>query len=705
MPQGERPGGEPGAAAARGGCGLRARRDGRPARGARVRKWSLPGPFRGMSVDSAQSGFVSPVPHVPGYRTDIEGLRGVAVLLVVLYHAGVPGFGGGFVGVDVFFVLSGYLITGLLVKEIEGAGRLDLWTFYARRARRLLPAAALVIVATLAAAMVLYSPMEQTRLAHTALAAVAYASNLWFALRSTDYFAESSETNPLLHTWSLSVEEQFYIVWPVLVMLALRGTGSRGRLLAVMAGLSVLSLAGSVWLTQASPAWAFYGAPTRAWEFGVGGIAALLSMAALRTWPGATRMLGWLGLLAIGAATAIYTKHTAFPGFVALLPVGGTIALLLAGAVAPGAGVGRVLDAAPLQRLGRLSYSWYLWHWPVLVMAAAVVPDLSLAGRLACVGLSLGLAALTYALVENPIRVNQRLALRPAYSLGLAVLLMAGGGGASLAVRQSALETAASPAHQIFVSARWDRPRLGDCNANWGVDEARECVFGDTASVTTVALFGDSHAAHWAPAFEALAHEQGWRLVTLTKNACPAAAVPFNDPRSHHDDECSMWRTSALERLEAIRPDIVVLGNATTFYPGITFEQWRTGFRATLGTLDSASLPTLVLWGSPSAPLDIPECLSRAVVQRRDPNSLCAFGTAAALHLTSYHAASEVASELARVRVADLSAHFCDETECRPIVAGVVVLYDRHHLTASMAGRLVPILNRHVVELLGAVGG
>jgi len=656
-----------------------------------------PRSVQGIHHGSAQSGFVGSASGGPVFRRDIEGLRGLAVLLVVLYHARVPGFSGGFVGVDVFFVLSGYLITGLLIREIDRSGRLDLAAFYARRARRLLPAAALVIVATAVVSIAVFSPMEQVRIAHGALAAAAYVSNMWFATRNADYFSASNETNPLLHTWSLSVEEQFYVIWPLLVLFLYRGRVPRTWLVTGMVGLAVLSFGLSLWMTGAHPAWAFYAAPTRAWEFAVGAVAGLATVGVLRRRVGLSRLLGWLGLLAIMAATILFSPRTAFPGTAALLPVVGTVAMLVAGAAAPGEGVGRLLDIRPLQRLGQLSYSWYLWHWPVLVIGITLLPDFGLQGRLALVALALGLAALTFALVENPVRFHKRLASRPKFSFGLAALLTITGCGVAVVLRQTAISAQDSSAHAPFVAAQWDRPTLGDdCNANWGDDRAEECVWGDSASERTLVLFGDSHAAHWFPALELIAEIDGWRLLTLTKNACPAAALPFNDPRSHTDDECSRWRESAIQRIREIRPDAVVLGSATNFYGSFTDEEWKRGFEATLGALKSSGTRSLVMWGNPSAPHDIPECLSRARVQRRNIDAACTFDARTALDYTSYRAALAVADRYEGAVVVDVSSYFCDNGQCSPTVGGEIVVYDSHHITASTAVRLVPLLTGYL---------
>ncbi|MDP9434617.1 MAG: acyltransferase, partial [Actinomycetota bacterium] len=358
----------------------------------------------------------------PRRRHDVEGLRGVAVLAVLLFHAGVPGLDGGYVGVDVFFVLSGFLITGLLWAELSGTGRLSLLAFWARRARRLLPASVLVLVVTAGAASALLSPLRARSVLGDAVASALYAANHRFAAASTDYLADTGAPSPLLHYWSLGVEEQFYVVWPLLVVLSARLARGRRAPRAVATSL-VLALAATsfAWcslLTVRSQPWAFFSLPSRAWELAAGGAVAL-AVPLLRRMPAAVAVvLGWAGMLALGLAVRALGPETAFPGTAALLPVLGAVAVVGAGCRPTRHGAQRLLDRAPLRWAGRLSYSWYLWHWPVLVLAAEVAGPLSLLTRLALVGASGLLAAVTLAVLEDPVRRSALLARRPA--LGLA---------------------------------------------------------------------------------------------------------------------------------------------------------------------------------------------------------------------------------------------------------------------------------------------
>ena len=347
-----------------------------------------------------------------GFRRDIEGLRALAVLLVLAYHADLGPFSGGYIGVDVFFVLSGFLITSLLVRELGVTGGLSLRRFWARRARRLLPASCLVIVATLVAGSFVLAPLAQLDLARDGLAAATFVVNIVFAHQQGDYLTADLAPSPLLHFWSLAVEEQFYLVWPILLLLV---AGYRRRYRAAVAGLVAVlwpvSLAACVWLTTRNQPWAFYGLPTRAWELLTGAGLALLAAKLLRI-PGPVRaLLGWAGLAAVVVSAMAFSDTTTFPGVAAALPVLATAAVVAAGP-ALRTGPAALLRWGPLQWIGQRSYSIYLWHWPALVLVAAELGPLSAWQRLAVVLASVGVAAVTYSFLENPVRHSRWLAAK-----------------------------------------------------------------------------------------------------------------------------------------------------------------------------------------------------------------------------------------------------------------------------------------------------
>lgn len=336
-------------------------------------------------------------------------MRAVAVGVVVAYHAGVPGFAGGFVGVDVFFVLSGYLITRLLLGELAATGTIALGEFWGRRARRLLPAAALTVVVTALGALVVLPPLAVRQFAGDALGAATFTSNFVFAHRLGDYFGAqlgAAMPSPLLHFWSLAVEEQFYLLWPpLLALLTRRPRRYRQLAIAVAAALTIVGFVAAAMFTSSHPTAAFFLLPTRMGELLAGALVALSGPAVLRLAAAHRAVLGWVGLGGIAWSTVAFDEAVAWPGVAVLAPVVATVAVIVAGVrpVADEAPV-RVLRAMPLQWVGRHSYAIYLWHWPVLVLAAAQFGPLGVPATISAVAISVAFAALSVALIEDPVR-------------------------------------------------------------------------------------------------------------------------------------------------------------------------------------------------------------------------------------------------------------------------------------------------------------
>src|SRR4051812_43798713 len=379
---------------------------------------------------------VRPAPAEPagekdGFRGDIQGLRALAVLLVLFWHARIPGVTGGFVGVDVFFVISGFLITGMLVGRLRRTGRLSLVDFYARRVRRLLPAAGLVLAVTLVLTALFLPRLRWTSTAWDVLAANLYSVNWRLAGQATDYLAQGSAPSAVQHYWSLSVEEQFYLVWPLLLIFAAFWARRRRQRLGLALGLTmaavlVVSLGWSIYLTRVDPSRAYFVTTTRMWELALGGLVAvaMAQLARLPKYAGAT--LGWLGLGAIAVSALTFSGGTAFPGSAALLPTVGAAAILASGGGRGGRlGPALLFDTAPLRVIGAWSYSIYLWHWPLLVIAQTRFGPLPVPAQMAIAAFSFLPAWLTYRYVENPIRRNRRLQASAVRALGMAAVVTA----------------------------------------------------------------------------------------------------------------------------------------------------------------------------------------------------------------------------------------------------------------------------------------
>ena len=392
------------------------------------------------------------------FRPDVEGLRAVAILAVVGYHVGLPLFSGGFVGVDVFFVISGFLITGLLVQEATSTGHVSLARFWARRARRLLPAATLVLAVVAVASWFMIPAIDHETTGFDITASALYVANLRFAFQATDYLASDAAPSPVLHFWSLGVEEQFYVVWPLLIIAtaafvtwrrrttsahAGRRSVSRRPLAVCLAVLGIASFLLSLRLTARIEPWAFFSMPTRAWEFAIGGLVSIGTVEIVRMPTAVRRGLGWFGGLFLVGSVVMLTNELPYPGTAALWPVLATAAIIVSGATGGRpAGVGAVLSWLPMRALGRLSYSWYLWHWPFLVLAASMWGDLSVLARSGLALLALVPSVLAFRFVEKPLHhlpslvasTGRSLRLGAALSVGAALagvaLALSSGGGA-----------------------------------------------------------------------------------------------------------------------------------------------------------------------------------------------------------------------------------------------------------------------------------
>jgi peptidoglycan/LPS O-acetylase OafA/YrhL len=641
-----------------------------------------------------------------GYRPDIEGLRAVAVVLVVAAHAGVPWLQGGFAGVDVFFVLSGFLITGLLAQEIEATGRVRLLDFYARRLRRLLPALLTMVIGSSLLAAVLLAPFEQPAQAPAAVAASVWLSNLHFVSARLDYFGTAAESNIFLHTWSLGVEEQFYLAWPLLVLFLVgswrwQATHANWRRLrGGMAAVVVLCFVLSVLLTYAQPARGFYLMPSRAWQFALGALVALAGANAGRMgagsesgyraggWYGESSRAvgGWIGIALVLGAGLWLDRQAAYPGVLALLPSLGTALILAAGARGAGSGVVRLLSLAPLQWLGRLSYAWYLWHWPVLILGATVVIGGHPVPSGLLVGTSLALALLSYYLVELPVRRSALFGRQPLVTVLGAIVLMSAAVMLGARWQAAAADWALSPAQQRYAAVRADLPRLyaePGCDEWYRSSQVRVCGFGAAQAEHTVVLLGDSVTMQWFPAVMRTYGERGWRVLVVTKSACPMVDESYFYPRiGRRYTECEQWRAAALGAVKALRPDVVLTGSTTT-YP-FTESQWVDGSRRVLETLSAAAERVFVLRATPTVPFDGPGCLARAAW--RSPRLPAAPACVAAADNPHEEAifswVSRAANAFPNVRMLDLNALICPDRVCDAAQGGAIVFRDSMHVTA-----------------------
>jgi hypothetical protein len=420
----------------------------------------------------------------------------------------------------------------------------------------------------------------------------------------------------------------------------------------------------------------------------------------------------WASLLVVLGAAMWFRPGEAFPGSRALIPALATALLLIVGAAEISAGAGRMLAHPILQWFGRLSYSWYLWHWPLLIYAAVIFPRISIYGRLLAVTVALLAAFLTQHAIENPVRFNRGLMSRPVLCLGLAGVLMVVSMSISLGSYRLSKNRELVPGQRMLQAVVDEFSPLSNsgCIANFGETRAHPCVFGDKQSDTTVALFGDSHAAHWFPAFEKIAQERKWKLVTFLKFACPTADVPVFNPRlGRVETECAEWRADALTQITALHPNLIVVGNSSSYvntpsrpegYGTSTAAEWEEGTRRTLAVFDRAGLRTVVFHDVPLPRMDVPICLSRAMAHRWYQENWCTSPRTDALDPDVLRAEQEAVTGLRAVSVVDFSDVFCDASTCRVEVQGEPIYRDQDHMHAAFSRSLAPMLSSKLSGLV-----
>lgn len=658
------------------------------------------------------------------FRPDVEGLRAVAVLLVVLYHANMPGLSGGYVGVDVFFVISGYVITGLLLRERTSTGLTSLLAFYGRRVRRILPAATLVTVTTV---IVTYAVLGVVYGNPTAVAAqwtAVFLANFHFAATGTDYLTATLPPSPLQNFWSLAVEEQFYLVYPAVFLLAasLRLTVSlRTRLAALLVPIIAFSLLVSVVQTPSSPSSAFFSPVTRAWELALGALVAVATPALLRLPRATAAALTWAGAAAIGFSAVAYTSATSYPGSAVVVPVLGTALVIAGGTPVPRLGVESALAWAPIQWLGRLSYSLYLWHWPILIIAAesagrSGLPFHRAAGWLA---LTLVVAYATYRLVENPARHARVLARSRWLTLGIGAVLVTvslavatvglamhrspvrvGTGAATTAVvplppgQVTALVAAAPDINTLpadltptltGVSSDWGGPPA-PCWPGYAEASVPACVYGDPKGTRTLVLYGDSHGAMWFDVVDLIAAISHWRLVILTKGDCPVVDLPFRSPPGAPGPggaftACAGWHSFAVQRIRDVHPDLVMITQFPEDSPEnrpYSAARWETATTAAIRQLPVPGDRVIVLGNIPSDPHGGPACLSR------HPTDVQACSGPAVGFFDAYFAAERRAAASTGARYINTVPWFCSII-CTDVVGRYQPYWDQYHLTATYA--------------------
>ncbi|MGO4613228.1 acyltransferase family protein [Nocardia sp. 2YAB30] len=672
------------------------------------------------------------------YRHDLDGLRGVAIALVVVFHIWFGRVSG---GVDVFLVLSGFFFTSSLLRDAESTGAIRIGHTARRLARRLLPALVTVLTAVLAATVLLHPFTQWTEMAAQTLASLLYYQNWHLALSWSDYLAADPSVSPLQHLWSMAVQGQFYLV-------ALLGVASAVRLCRRLAGPATLRPGLAILLaaiamtsfryaahgTSVHQGWNYYDSFARAWELLAGAL-----LAVVVPWLSAPRLarvaLAVLGAAAVVTCGWLIDGADGFPGPAALVPVGGALALIAAGSNLPAAAhplPNRLLSTSAAVRLGGLAYALYLWHWPILIFVLAETRSAT-AGFVRGLGVlagSLMLAYLTNRFIEEPLRIRRSAASAqetPARRrrtgqvvsvLGIAVLAVSVGeqvvtranppqpvafldpvhypgaealvGGASTPRARLRPTVYEAPADHAY-------PSQDGCIADWDTRDVITCAYGNTDAQRTVAVVGSSHAEHWVPALDVLAREHNFRVDVYLKMGCPLTVAAEPMYKGEAIPDCRDWSAEVIDRLGAHRPEWVFttatrprdkLGDET---PADYVDVWSHLAERGLNVLAIRDTPWLRRDGVRYRAID---CLA----QSGDRIS-CGMPRTAALD--EVNPALEFAASFANVFPLDLSDAVCERDVCAVTEGNILIYHDEHHLTASYSRSLAPELGRQLSPILG----
>ena len=652
------------------------------------------------------------------YRPDLQGLRAIAILLVVLTHAGWASLPGGFIGVDVFFVLSGYLITGILLRDLAIDGRIRFLRFYARRLKRLLPALLLVLVVTLFAAGALLSGIEAEKQLAALPFAASWTSNLFFTFQTINYFDELAARDLFLHTWSLGVEEQFYLLWPILLLVFFRVQNQ----VAAGAQMSVLSFQGrgiavalifslmlSLYWTADWPEAAFYMMPARIWQFSTGALILILTQSAFtdrlklqgNSCIRLSRTLLFSGLLLIIPGALFIRPESAYPGFLAFIPTMGAAFVIFSGSLLP-AGSSSPLAHPLLVWVGDRSYSWYLWHWPIFILGFSLGSQGRLLPTIGLITLSLIAAHLSYWLIELPFWKGRWSQAKPArifiISLGVLVLVLSLG---HVAVRQ--LPTI-DPTTRLSNEWRRDFHEIYNQPCGYGDlnSQVNPCRMGAEDAGKTVVLLGDSIGAQWVGMLPQIFAGPAWRVMVYTKAACAMIDIEYYYARVRGPyDVCTDWRNAVLDDLDALRPDVIIVGSAATYQ--FTAEEWVEGSARVFNRLSAAAHEVILIPGTPSLGFDGPGCVARSMsAEGAIPRNACVARDRVPRIMPVTQHLAESAGRFQNVKVLDLTDLVCPGDVCRAVSDRGIVFRDSQHLTNSYVLSLVPELRQRLLQLRNA---
>ncbi|MBF9195336.1 acyltransferase family protein [Microvirga terrestris] len=653
------------------------------------------------------------------YRPEIQGIRTIGALLVACFHIWGGRVSG---GVDVFFVISGFLITGSLYKEVQHSQTIDVIAFWGRIAKRVAPMAYLVLTLTLAAAVLWMPQSRQAGFLSEVLYSAVHLENIKLMMNSVDYLAREEAPSPVQQFWALSVQVQFYALWPFLLLgVALAARKLRAGASAYLAALTAIflgSLAYSVLQTRLDPSPTYFNTLARMWEFTLGGILAV-SLPYVRLPERLREIAGWAGLLLVVSCGFLVPASAHYPGYIALWPTLGAGLVLMSGGDRTRFGADRILAWRPLVAIGEISFSFYLWHWPVLIFALLISgkTQLGLQAGLAVIAIALGGAYVTARCLEQPIHrssIGQSKAWHIHFmgvALALPVIVTASVWlnanereearqreaierrnkdypGGSLPISRANL---LQPGVPIYPKTKWVKHKHPNrCQQNERDPEVTMCNYGvQIGARKTIALVGGSHSEHWLPALEGIAHENNWNIVAITKSACA-----FMDGAGGRAPHCVKWNESVHDELSKLKPDAVVM---TSTRQSGNSKNWKEavphGYLKSWERLAKHGITVIAIRDNSRFGKNNLECVDA------NPTDIMKCARPRAEIFDEVDPTTRLENKPENVSFIDLTDRFCDDTHCFPVIGNVLVLRDSHHISIEYARTLATPLGERMRQV------
>lgn len=633
------------------------------------------------------------------HQAHLQGIRAIAVAMVIFYHLRIGGLQGGFVGVDVFFVLSGFLITRLLFSEISRTGTINPANFWLRRAKRLLPNALLTLTFALFATWLLISPYRWPNVSRDIFAAALFASNFRFSSNATNYFRFDDPPSPILHFWSLSIEEQFYFVLPLLLIVLLSAIRRRPRLVVgiLLGAICAASLTASIIITNESQPAAFFGTQTRVWQLALGGILGI-NFERCRSIPEQLRkLLAWIGLATIIYAAFVFNDNIPYPGSNALIPTTGAFLLILG--IDPHydrSPLRAALSTLPIRWIGDRSYSLYLWHWPLIIFAHEFAVS-SAAWPLIILVVIVLVSHLTYEWIEQPLHKRE---IPPRWRVwvgGFAVGAIALVCAAATGIAKFPTTTQSADRIEAIhrASSDFGENYRDGCHALLEQIEQSDCIYGSIGGSHKIVLFGDSHAAQWMEPLKEAADRAGWELHSWTKTSCPSSLTTiWYLPKRAVYAECTVWREKTIARINQLKPQIVILvATSADVYAGFIMrnkrllkgeaasQEFQRGLIETIEKLAADGRRIIVIRDNPVMYKQYMDCLSSG-------SKHCGRDRIEAVGQSQRFVKG---LPIDNVTIQDFTDLVCDTTYCPASDRNGIRYQDKHHLTATFAKTLSPI--------------